>query len=59
MKKKVKVAYCAGNTSSVTPFLENACSTFGVSKADQTTGKTIEELTGGATLPDYRRNLNN
>jgi hypothetical protein len=58
MKKKVKAAYCAGNTASVTPFLENACATFGVSKADQTTGRTIEEMTGGATLPNYRRNLN-
>jgi hypothetical protein len=59
MKKKPKAAYCAGNTSSVTPFLENACAEFGISKADQTTGQTIEELTGGKTLPDYRRNLNN
>merc|ERR1719326_2175023 len=58
MKKKAKAAYCAGNTASVTPFLENACATFGVSKADQTTGQTIEEMMGGATLPNYRRNLN-
>jgi hypothetical protein len=58
-RKKVKAVYCAGNTSSVTPLLENACSEFGISKADQTTGNTIEEIMGGQTLPDYRRNLNN
>jgi hypothetical protein len=58
LKRKAKVAYCAGDTAWVTPSLENACTSFGVSKADQTTGRTIEEMTGQATLPDYRRNLN-
>jgi hypothetical protein len=58
-KKKVKVAYCAGDTAWVSPLYENACTTFGVSKADQTTGRTIEEISGGQTLPDYRRQLNN
>jgi len=59
-----KKTVCAGDTSSVSPFLENRCGnvetgTFATSKADLTTGRTIEEMTGQATLPDYRRNLNN
>jgi len=58
MKRNAKVVYCAGDTAWVTPYLDNACTTFGASKADQTTGRTIEEMTGQATLPDYRRNLN-
>ena len=58
-----KKTVCAGDTSSVSPFLENRCGnvetgTFATSKADLTTGRTIEEMTGQATLPDYRRNLN-
>ena len=61
---KQKKTVCAGDTSSVSPFLENRCGnietgTFATSKADLTTGRTIEEMTGQATLPDYRRNLNN
>jgi hypothetical protein len=59
LRKPKRVVYCAGDTAANTPFLTNGCTTFGVSKADQTTGRTIEEMTGGATLPDYRRNLNN
>lgn len=58
MRKKVRVVYCAGDTAWVQPGLENGCTAFGVSKADQTTGKTIEEMTGGATLPNYSRKLN-
>jgi hypothetical protein len=58
LKKGTKVMYCAGDTAWVSPHLENACTTFGASKADQTVGNTIEEITGQATLPDYRRNLN-
>lgn len=36
MKATRKVQYCAGQTSSVTPLLENKCETIGLSKADQT-----------------------
>jgi hypothetical protein len=61
---RTKKTVCAGDTSSVSPFLENRCGnietgTFATSKADLTTGRTIEEMSGQATLPDYRRNLNN
>jgi len=58
LRKKAKIVYCAGDTAWVTPYLDNACTEFGISKADQTVGRTIEEMTGQATLPDYRRNLN-
>jgi len=35
-KKTNKVQYCAGQTASVTPLLENKCEIIGISKADQT-----------------------
>jgi hypothetical protein len=45
-----KDVYCAGVTSSVSPLIENRCrpENTGVSKADQTTGRTIGEWELGA-----------
>ena len=34
-KAKKKPQYCAGQTASVSPLLENKCETIGISKADQ------------------------
>ena len=36
-QSKKKPQYCAGQMASVQPMMENICSTYGISKADQST----------------------
>lgn len=49
-RKKKAPQYCAGQTSSVTPMLENICANIGLSKADQT-NRVIEEAEIAAGRP--------
>jgi len=50
-KAKKPPQYCAGQTSSVSPFLENVCGNIGVSKADQS--NTISDNYGNMNIGAY------
>jgi len=50
-KAKKPPQYCAGQTSSVSPFLENVCGNIGVSKADQS--NTISDNYGNMNIGSY------
>jgi len=51
MKAKKPGQYCAGQTSAVSPFLENICSNIGVSKADQS--NTMSDDFGNMNIGVY------
>jgi len=51
MKPERTPQYCAGQTSAVTPMMENICSNIGVSKADQS--NTMTDAFGNMNIGSY------
>ena len=53
IKLKKKPQYCAGQTASVTPMLENICENIGLSKADQS--NTMRDEFGNMNIGVYNK----